>query len=81
VLEIGLRLLARRPLAGFFRDGWNLFDFAVVAVSLLPVAGSFASVARIARALRVARLVSLSPELRLIIGSTRRTGAPLGRRS
>ena len=68
VMEIAIRLLAHwpRPL-GFFRDGWNVFDLAVVVVSLLPQSGAFATVARLARLLRVTRLVSVFPELRLIV--------------
>jgi voltage-gated sodium channel len=70
VVEITIRLAAYwpRPLR-FFREGWNVFDFLVVAVSLLPASGSFANVARLARVLRVGRLVSVAPELRLIIGT------------
>ena len=68
ILEISIRWLAYwpRPLT-FFRDGWNVFDFTIVTLSLLPVAGSFATVSRLARLLRVTRLVSVSPDLRLII--------------
>ncbi len=62
VAEIGIRLLAYWPrLGAFFRDGWNVFDFVVVAASLLPQAGAFAMVARLARLMRVTRLVSSSP--------------------
>jgi voltage-gated sodium channel len=78
VAEIALRLLAHRPVGAFFRDGWNVFDFAVVAVSLLPAAGSLATVARVARVLRVARLVSLSPELRLIVATMLRSIPSMG---
>jgi voltage-gated sodium channel len=68
VIEIAIRLLAHWPrMMGFFRDGWNVFDLAVVLASLLPQAGAFATVARLARLLRVTRLVSVFPELRLII--------------
>ena len=70
VVEIAIRLLAYWPRIGaFFRNGWNVFDFAVVAASLLPQAGAFAMVARLARLMRVTRLVSMFPELRLIIGT------------
>ena len=74
VFEIGVRLVSYwpRPQA-FFRDGWNVFDFVVVALSLLPAAGSFATVARLARLLRVVRLVSVVPELRLIVGTMLRS--------
>src|SRR5918997_1136161 len=41
VAEIAIRLLAcwPRPLA-FFANGWNVFDFSVVAASLLPQSGA-----------------------------------------
>lgn len=79
VAEMLVRIAAHgsRPLA-FFRDGWNVFDFGVVAVSLLPVAGPFATVVRLARVLRVARVVSGLPELRLIIGTMLRSIPSLG---
>jgi voltage-gated sodium channel len=68
VAEIVVRVLAhgQRPLE-FFRNGWNIFDFSVVALSLLPAAGPLANIARLARVLRVGRLISGVPELRLII--------------
>ena len=74
VVEIAIRLISYwpRPFA-FFRDGWNVFDFVIVALSLLPAAGSFATVARLARLLRVVRLVSVVPELRLIVGTMLRS--------
>jgi voltage-gated sodium channel len=79
VAEIAIRVLAYwpRPLA-FFGNGWNAFDFAVVAASLLPQAGAFAMVARLGRLLRVTRLVSAFPELRLIIGTMVRSIPSMG---
>lgn len=79
IIEITVRLLAYWPRPqGFFRDGWNVFDFAVVAASLLPQAGTFAMVARLARLLRVTRLVSVFPELRLIISTMLRSIPSMG---
>jgi len=79
VVEILLRLIGQRPNPlHFFRDGWNVFDFAVVALSLLPTVGPFATTARLARLLRVARLVSLSPSLRLIINTMLRSIPSMG---
>lgn len=78
VVEIALRLAAHRPVGAFFRDGWNVFDLLVVGVSLLPAAGSLATLARVARVLRVARLVSFSPELRLIVATMLRSIPSLG---
>lgn len=78
-VELALRLAAcwPRPLA-FFRNGWNVFDFVVVAASLSPAVGSFASVARLARLLRVMRVLSAVPELRLIVGTMLRSIPSLG---
>jgi voltage-gated sodium channel len=79
VLEIALRLAAcGRRLTAFFRDGWNVFDAGVVLLSLLPVAGPTAMVARLARVLRAARLVSVSPGLRLIVATMLRSITSMG---
>jgi len=79
VAELALRVGAHGfRLASFLRDGWNAFDFLVVALSLVPGVGAFATVARIARVLRVVRLVSVSPKLRLIIGTMTRSIPSLG---
>lgn len=50
----------------FFRSGWNLFDFAVVAIALVP-AGEGLSVLRALRVLRVLRVVSAAPRLRRVV--------------
>ncbi|HSW44351.1 MAG TPA: ion transporter [Phycisphaerae bacterium] len=70
VFEITVRILAHwpKPLS-FFRNGWNLFDFVVVAVVFLPLNGSFVTVGRLLRLLRATRLVSVFPQLRLIINT------------
>ncbi len=65
VVEIGLRIYASGP--RFFRDPWSLFDFAVVAIALVPAAGPF-QVLRALRILRVLRLISVMPALRRVVG-------------
>lgn len=50
----------------FFTDPWNLFDFAVVAISLVPASAAF-SVLRALRVLRVLRLVSVVPSMRKVV--------------
>ncbi|MDO5053497.1 MAG: ion transporter [Pseudoclavibacter sp.] len=52
----------------FFRDGWNIFDFLVVAIALAPGSGPLA-VLRALRVLRVLRLVSAVPQLRFIVST------------
>lgn len=50
----------------FFRSGWNVFDFVIVGISLLPATGGF-SVLRALRVLRVLRVVSVTPSLRRVV--------------
>lgn len=52
----------------FFRSGWNVFDFVIVAISLVPAAGPL-SVLRALRILRVLRLLSVVPEMRRVVNS------------
>ena len=65
-VEIGARLLAYRW--AFWRSGWNIFDFAVVAVALVPGAGPWA-VLRSLRVLRVMRLLTVVPSLRKVVAA------------
>ncbi|MDH5517987.1 MAG: ion transporter [Gammaproteobacteria bacterium] len=68
--EALLKMIAVMPrLSLYFKDGWNLFDFSVIVLSLLPATGELAMVARLARLLRVMRLISTIPELRLIVST------------
>ena len=64
VIEIGLKLFARGP--RFFRDGWNVFDFAVVGIALMPATQGL-SVLRALRILRLLRIVSVTPRLRRVV--------------
>lgn len=64
VLELVAKLYARR--LAFFRSGWNIFDFVIVAVSLMPASGGL-SVLRALRILRALRLVSVVPSLRRVV--------------
>lgn len=52
----------------FFSDGWNVFDFIIVAIAWLPAAGPLA-VLRALRILRVLRLVSVVPQMRTVVGA------------
>jgi voltage-gated sodium channel len=79
VLEIVLKLAAhgRRPL-DFFRDGWNVFDFFVVTLCLLPMDSQFAVVLRLVRTLRLLRLVSALPKLQLLVGALFKSFSSMG---
>ncbi len=64
VIEIVLKLLVQR--FRFFGDGWNVFDFLIVGVSLVP-GGQGLSVLRAMRILRLLRVVSVAPTLRRVV--------------
>jgi len=64
VVEIALKLIALGP--RFFRSGWNLFDFVIVGIALIPAAQGL-SVLRALRILRVLRIVSAVPSLRRVV--------------
>ena len=79
MLEAALKIIAVAPrLKLYFGNGWNLFDFSVVVLSLIPASGEYAMIARLARLLRVARLISTIPELRLIISTLVRSIPSMG---
>jgi len=52
----------------FWRSGWNIFDFAVVAIALVPGAGVWA-VLRSLRVLRVLRLLTAIPSLKKVVAA------------
>ncbi|MCF6338196.1 MAG: ion transporter [Gammaproteobacteria bacterium] len=79
ILEAALKIIAVAPrFRLYFGDGWNLFDFSIVVLSLIPATGEYAMIARLARLLRVARLLSTIPELRLIINTLVRSIPSMG---
>ena len=79
IVEALIKMAAVAPqVRRYFQDGWNLFDFGVIVVSLLPATGELATLARLARLLRVLRLVSTFPELRLIVATLIRSIPSMG---
>ncbi len=66
ILEICIKLTAYR--LHFWRNGWNWFDFFVVAIALVPGAGPWA-VLRSLRILRVLRLLTVMPQLRKVVAA------------
>ncbi|MBU1467287.1 MAG: ion transporter [Gammaproteobacteria bacterium] len=66
VIELTIRLLVHR--FAFFKDGWNVFDFIVVCIALVPASGPFA-VLRALRVLRVLRVLTFVPSMRKIVGA------------
>ena len=64
VVELAIKLFAYR--FAFFRNGWNIFDLAIVSAALMPAGDQF-SVLRALRILRALRLVSVVPSMRKVI--------------
>lgn len=63
VIELTAKIIVQRT--NFVRDPWNLFDFSVVAIALLPASGPM----EVLRALRVLRVVTVVPSLRRVVGA------------
>lgn len=64
VVELAAKIAVYRT--RFHQDPWNVFDFVVVGIALLPATGSL-SVLRALRILRVLRLVSAVPSMRRVV--------------
>ena len=63
-IEISIKLLNRR--LDFFKKGWNIFDFVIVSVALVPSSGPL-EVLRTLRIFRAMRLISVVPSMRKVI--------------
>lgn len=64
IVEIIAKLFAHR--LRFFKSGWNIFDFIIVGIALIPAAQTL-SVLRALRILRVLRVISATPSLRRVV--------------
>ena len=70
VVEISVRFLGEARKRDFFKNGWNVFDTVIVLVSLIPIEDTdMALVARLIRVFRVLRMISIIPELRILLNS------------
>jgi voltage-gated sodium channel len=79
IVEVLLKLTANCPRPwNYFRDGWNVFDFIIVVLCLLPMDSQFAVVLRLGRALRLLRLVSALPKLQLLVGALVKSFSSMG---
>jgi len=63
-IEITMRIYVHK--LPFFKNGWNLFDFTIVAISLIPSSAGF-EILRILRVFRLFRLVTVVPQMRKIV--------------
>lgn len=68
--EITIRFLGEKNKKEFFKHGWNIFDTLIVVTSLIPVEDSeLAIIGRLIRIFRVLRMVSIIPELKMLLNS------------
>ena len=63
-VEILIKLLHRR--LSFFKNGWNIFDFVIIGIALIPSSGPL-SVLRTLRIFRAMRLLPVIPSMRKVI--------------
>ncbi len=77
--EILIRFIGEPNKRSFFKSAWNIFDTLIVVVSLIPVEDSeMAIVGRLIRIFRVLRMVSIIPELRMLLNSLVKAMPQLG---
>lgn len=83
-IEVFVKVLAegKKPWR-YFMDAWNIFDFLIVAVCYVAifmpsVDASFIAVLRLARILRVFKLVTAVPKLQLLVGALLRSIPSMG---
>jgi len=63
-IEIILRIYVHK--LSFFKDPWSIFDFVIVAISLVPASSGF-EIFRILRVFRLFRLITVVPQMRKIV--------------
>lgn len=77
--EIVIRFLGEEKKTHFFRRGWNIFDTVIVVASLVPIENSeMALLGRLIRVFRVLRMVSIIPEMRLLLDALLKALPQLG---
>ena len=70
LIELSIRFIGEPNKTRFFHNAWNVFDTLIVLVSLIPIQDSeMALIGRLIRIFRVLRMVSIIPELRVLLNS------------
>lgn len=79
LVEISIRFIGDKNKKRFFTKGWNVFDTVIVLVSIIPIDNSeLAVIGRLVRIFRVLRMVSIIPELRMLLNSLLKALPKLG---
>ncbi len=79
LLELTVRIAAygSKPWR-FFRSGWNVFDFVIITLCALPLAPQPVPWNQVARVLRMLRLITVLPKLRVLVKALVRTIPSIG---
>ena len=79
IVEIVVKMLAegKKPW-NYFKDGWNIFDFIIVAAAFMPFGGSSVAILRLLRLLRVLKLVKALPKLQMLVGALMKSIPSMG---
>ncbi len=75
VIEIAIKIVAQGW--RFATNPWNVFDFIIVGIALLPNSGAL-SVLRALRILRILRLISVVPSMRKVVEALARAIPGMG---
>ncbi len=79
IVELSIRFIGEENKRRFFLNGWNVFDTIIVLVSVIPIDNSeMALLGRLVRVFRVLRMVSIIPELRMLLDSLLKALPQLG---
>lgn len=79
LIEITIRFMGEERKRNFFKQAWNIFDTIIVIASLIPIEESdMALIGRLLRIFRVLRMVSIIPELRILLNSLLKALPQLG---
>lgn len=79
LVELTIRFIGEEQKKNFFKDPWNIFDTIIVVASLIPVEESdMAFIGRLLRIFRVLRMISIIPELRVLLNSLLKALPQLG---
>ncbi|PSJ46651.1 cation transporter [Zobellella endophytica] len=70
LVEIAIRMAAEPRFRDFFKSGWNVFDLVIVLASIVPIDSTdTVLIARLLRVFRALRLISMIPELRVLLNA------------
>ena len=79
VVEVVVKIIAEVPKPfRYFKDGWNVFDFIIVAAAFLPFGGSSIAILRLLRLLRVLKLIKALPKLQMLVGALMKSIPSMG---